>query len=35
MQYSHTLDHLLHEIVFVVPSLGTVYILKADVLDSF
>ena len=35
MQYGHALDHLLHEIVFADPSLGTVYILKADVLDGF
>ena len=35
MQYGHTLDHLLREIVFADPALGPVYLLKADVLDGF
>ena len=35
MQYGHALDRLLCEIVFADPSLGSVYILKADVSDGF
>ena len=35
MQYSHTLDRLLREIVFADPILGPVYMLKADVSDGF
>ena len=35
MQYSRPLDRLLREIFFADPALGTVYIIKADVLDVF
>ena len=35
MLYGRALDRLLREIVFADPSLGPVYILKADVSDGF
>ena len=35
MQYGCALERLLCEIVFADPALGTVYTLKADVLNSF
>ena len=35
MRYGRALDRLLHEIVFADPSIGPVYILKADMSDSF
>ena len=35
MQHGRALDHLLREIVFADPALGSVYILKANVSDGF
>ena len=35
MQYGRALDRLLREIVFADPTLGPVYMLKADVSDGF
>ena len=33
MQYSHYLDFLIREVVIEDPSLGPIYVLKADVRD--